>query len=344
MVQEESFKRLINHKRVGLFTLKNPNGMRVQITNYGAKIVSLWAPDKSGICADVVLGFNTLDEWLEKETYFNAVIGRYANRIKDGKFTLDGKDYQLAVNNGTNALHGGIVGFNKKVWDVVGQTAYSVSLHYCSEDGEESYPGKLDVYVTYQVTRDNALKISYEAKTTKPTILGFTNHAYFNLKGEGCGDVHDHTLQVFADEYTPFDETACPTGEIVSVEGTPMDFREPQLVADRIGDKFFAPGRGIDNNFVLRKDAEKGKEPQLAAVVSAGNRTMEVWTSMPGLQVYTGNWVEKNVGKSGQTYDVQTAICLEAQNFPDSPNHANFPSPVLRPGEVYFEQCIYKFV
>ena len=343
MVNEESFTDLVKGKRIGLFTLCNPQGMKVQITNYGAKIVSLYAPDKDGKLADVVLGFSTLEEWKTKETYFNAVIGRYANRIKDGHFTLDGKEYKLAVNNGTNHLHGGNVGFNEKVWDVVGQTKHSVSLHYRSADGEENYPGTLDVYVTYNVTLDNALEITYEAKTDKPTVLGFTNHAYFNLKGEGEGNVRDHVLQVFADEYTPFDDTACPTGEILSVEGTPMDFREPVLVGDRIDLPFFAPGRGIDNNFVLRKTDGK-KKPELAAVVSAAGRTMQVLTTMPGLQVYTGNWVEKNIGKSGREYDVQTAICLEAQNFPNSPNIPSFPSPVLRPGEVYFEQCVYKFV
>ncbi len=343
MIKEESFTGLIKGKRVRLFTLQNPQGMKVQITNYGAKIVSLFAPDKDGNMADVVLGFNTFEEWKTKETYFNAVIGRYANRIKDGRFVLDGKEYQLAVNNGTNHLHGGVVGFNEKVWEVVGQTKHSVGLHYRSADGEENYPGTLDVYVTYNVTQDNALEITYEAKTDKPTILGFTNHAYFNLKGEGEGDVKDHTLQVFADEYTPFDDTACPTGEIAKVEGTPMDFREPVLVGDRIDLPFFAPGRGIDNNFVLRKTPGK-KKPELAAVVSAAGRTMQVLTTMPGLQVYTGNWVEKNEGKSGRVYDVQTAICLEAQNFPNSPNIPSFPSAVLRPGEVYFEQCVYKFV
>lgn len=343
MVNAESFTGLIDGQRVRLFTLHGKDGMTAQITNYGAKIVSLVVPDAEGNKADVVLGFSTFEEWQQKETYFNAVIGRYANRIKDGRFVLDGKEYQLAVNNGTNHLHGGNVGFNRKVWEVVGQTRYSVSMHYRSKDGEENYPGNLDVYVTYQLTRDGALAITYEAKTDKPTILGFTNHAYFNLQGEGNGDVKEHVLQVFADRYTPFDDTACPTGEVAAVDGTPMDFRQPVRIGDRIDDKFFAPGRGIDNNFVLRKQGSK-KMPELAARLSAAGRTMEVWTTMPGLQVYTGNWVEQNIGKSGKQYDVQTAVCLESQNFPNSPNIPTFPSPVLRPGEVYFEKCIYKFV
>lgn len=342
MIDERSFAGLLQHKRICIYTLRNPNGMRVQITNYGAKIVSLYAPNHKGEFSDVVLGFSTLKEWQCKETYFNAVIGRYANRIKNGHFMLDGKDYQLATNNGTNHLHGGVIGFNQKVWDVVGQNAYSVSLHYCSPDGEEGYPGKLDVYVTYRLTRDNALSITYEAKTDKPTIVGFTNHAYFNLNGEGNGNVRNHILQINADYYTPFDETACPTGEILPVENTDMDFRKPTLINDRIDKPFFQSGRGIDNNWVLRKQSNK-KEPELAAVLQNEERTMEVWTTMPGLQVYTGNWVEKNIGKAGKEYDVQTSISLEAQNFPNSPNIPAFPSPVLRPGEVYFEQCIYKF-
>lgn len=343
MVNAENFNKRVGTKRIGLYTLRNRNGLTAQITNYGAKIVSLTVPNAAGEKADIVLGFSTLDEWMEKETYFNAIIGRYANRIKNGRFTLDGKTYQLPVNNGTNSLHGGVHGWNEKIWEVVGQNTNSISLHYRCKDAEEGYPGTVDVYVTYRLTRENALQITCEAKTDSPTVIGFTNHAYFNLAGEGSGDVRNHVLQVFADAYTPFDDTACPTGEIAAVEGTPMDFREPQRIADRIDDPFFAPGRGIDNNFVIRgAEPRQGKLMQ-AAVVAADGRTMEVWTTLPGLQVYTGNWVEPNVGKSGRRYDVQHAICLEAQNFPDSPNHANFPSPVLRPGEVYYEQTEYRF-
>lgn len=343
MVKAESFNKRVGTKRIGLYTLRNKNGLLAQITNYGAKIVSLTVPNDKGEQKDIVLGFNTLDEWMEKETYFNAIIGRYANRIKDGRFTLDGITYQLPINNGTNSLHGGIHGWNEKIWEVVGQNAYSISLHYRCADGEEGYPGTVDVYVTYCLTRDNALQITFEAKTDKPTIIGLTNHAYFNLAGEGSGDVCDHTLQVFADEYTPLDETACPTGEIAKVDGTPMDFRTLQRVGDRITDPFFAPGRGIDNNFVIRGALPRNGELHQAAVVEADGRHMEVWTTMPGLQVYTGNWVEKNIGKSGHEYDVRYAICLEAQNFPDSPNHSNFPNAVLRPGEVYHEVTEYRF-
>lgn len=325
-----------------IYSLRNNRGLQAQITNYGAKIVSLSVPNSKGEIADVVLGFATMEEWLEKETYFNATIGRYANRIKNGLFTIDDQSYQLPINNGPNSLHGGISGWNEKIWEVVGQTPYSISLHYRSKDGEENYPGTVDVYVTYTLTRENGLKITYEAKTDKPTIIGLTNHAYFNLAGEGSGTVHDHTLQVLANHYTPFDDNACPTGEIIPVEGTPMDFRQPTRIGDRIDDPFFAPGKGIDNNFVLATAHRSSMA--LAAVLQADGRKMEVWTTMPGLQVYTGNWVEQNIGKSGRMYDVQHAVCLEAQNFPDSPNHPHFPSSILRPGEVYFQQTEYRFI
>jgi len=342
MINKESFKKIIDGKQVDIFTLKNKKGMSADITNYGAKIVTLFAPDKNGNMADVILGFNTLDEWIEKETYFNAIIGRFANRIKDGKFTLNGKNYQLAVNNGTNHLHGGNSGFNQKIWDVVEVSESSLKLHYLSKDGEENYPGDLDVFVTYAITDDNALSIHYEATTNKDTIVGFTNHAYFNLKGEGCGNVRDHILQVNANLFTQVDESFAPNGVILSVESHPMDFRTATVIEERIDNEFFKAGRGLDNNWILNKKQQG--ECSLAAIVSAKNRTMEVYTTMPGLQVYTGNWVEKNVGKSGNIYDVQHAICLETQGFPNSPNQPHFPSPILRADSKYDEWCIYKFI
>lgn len=342
MVNKASFNKIVDGKQVGLFTLKNRNGMHADITNYGAKIVTLFAPDKDGKLADVVLGFETLDEWLEKETYFNTVVGRFANRIKDGKFTLDGKQYQLAINNGTNHLHGGNTGFNQKVWDVMEVSENSLKLQYISVDGEEHYPGTLTATVTYALTEDNALSIHYEATTDKPTIVGFTNHAYFNLKGAGEGNIRDHILQLNADFYTEIDDTQSPTGEIKSVTGTPMDYRNAQAIGERIDDPFFAIGRGLDNNWIINK-AQQG-DCALAGSVSAANRTMEVYTTLPGIQVYTGNWVEQNIGKYGKKYDVQYAVCMEAQGFPNSPNLPFFPSPVLRPGETYDEWCIYKFV
>lgn len=330
-----------------VYTLVGRNGMRAQISDYGAKLLSLLVPNQDGVLKDVVLGFSTPEEWQQKETYFNAVIGRVANRIKDGRFTLDGVTYQLPINNGPNSLHGGVSGFNEKTWKVTAQSPHAITLRYVAQDGEEGYPGTLTVDVTYQLTREGGLKVTYEATTDRPTIAAFTQHAYFNLAGEGSGRVDDHILQVLADSYTPFDDTACPTGEVLPVEGTPMDFRQPTRVGDRINDPFFAPGRGIDNNWVLRKSPIsnlKSNTPSLAAVCSADGRTMQVWTTMPGLQVYTGNWVEQNIGKSGAQYDVQHAICLEAQYHPNSVNIPSFPSIVLRPGEKMHESVEYRFV
>lgn len=338
-------------KPIRFYTIKSSGGLKVEISNLGAKITKLLVANRKGEVKDVVLGFNTPEEWCTQETYFNAICGRVANRIGGGTFEIDGVTYHLPVNNGPNSLHGGLEGFNAKIWEVVEQSLFEIKLHYRSKDGEEGYPGNLDLWVTYTATKDNTLRIHYEAKTDAPTLAAFTNHAYFNLAGEGSGRVNDHMLQVLADEYTPFDDTACPTGEILPVAGTPMDFREPVRIGDRIGDPFFAPGRGIDNNFVTRPATEEEramnkKDPSLrkVAVVSADGRTMEVHTTAPALQVYTGNYVEQNIGKSGRMYDVQHAVCMEAQNCPDAINHSEFPSPVLRPGQLYRQVTEYKFV
>ena len=341
MIDRASFDKVIDGKQVGLYTICNENGMFVDITNYGAKIVSLNVPNSKGQIADVVLGFKTLDEWMEKETYFNTVVGRYANRIKDGKFTLDGKEYSLAINNGTNHLHGGNIGFNQKVWDVREVSSSSIQLHYYSENGEEGYPGNLEVLVTYSVTEDNGLTIHYEATTDRPTIIGLTQHAYFNLKGEGNGTIHDHELTVNADWFTQVDDSFACDGVVLSVDKHVMDFRTPVLIGNRIDDPFFAAGRGIDNNWVINKN--QCGECALAAVLTFEDRTMEVYTTQPGIQVYTGNCIEQNKGKSEKEYDVQTAVCLEAQSFPNTPNIPHFPTAVLRPNEKYDEWCIYQF-
>ena len=324
-------------KGIQFYTIKSSGGLKVEISNLGAKITKLIFDNR-----DVVLGFKTADEWRTQETYFNAICGRVANRIKNGRFTLDGKEYQLPINNGSNSLHGGLEGFNAKIWEVVEQSIYEIKLHYRSKDGEEGYPGNLDVWVTYTATKDNTLRIHYEAKTDQPTLAAFTNHAYFNLMGEGSGRVDNHVLQVFADNYTPFDETACPTGEIKSVKGTKMDFREPVRIGDRINDMFFEPGRGIDNNWCLC-DADAPKELRHAATLQYEGLVMECWTTMKGLQVYTGNYIEQHEGKSGRMYDVQHAVCLEAQNWPDAIHHANFPNIILRPNERLDEITEYRF-
>ena len=319
---------------IHFYTIKSSGGLKAEISNLGAKVTKLLIGGK-----DVVLGFKTTEEWRTQETYFNAICGRVANRIKGGKFTLDGKDYQLPINNGANSLHGGIEGFNAKIWDVVAQSAYEITLHYRSKDGEEGYPGNVDIWVTYTATKDNTLRIHYEAKTDKPTIVAMTNHSYFNLAGEGSGRVDEHILQVNAEYYTPFDETACPTGEILPVEGTPMDFRKPTRIGDRINDPFFAPGRGIDNNWCLC-ESDAPKALRHAATLQADGLSMECWTTMKGLQVYTGNYIEQHVGKSGKMYDTQHAVCLEAQNWPDSIHHVSI---ILRPNERLDEITEYRF-
>lgn len=330
-------------ENISIYTLKNSTGMSVDIINYGAKVVRLLVPDKSGKTTDVVLGFDTLDEITTKETYYGAVCGRFANRIKNGKFTLDGKEYTLPINNGPNSLHGGIEGFNMKTWDVISHTENTLVLHYLAIDGEEGYPGNLDVTVTYEVSDDNQLKIHYEATTDKPTVIGLTNHSYFNLNGAGNGSVENLQLQLNADFHTLLDDNTCPTGEVEKVDNSPYDFREPQLLKDRIHLDEYKPNRGLDDNFVINKT--QPHELALAGYVfnPMNGIKMELFTTMPGVQIYTDNWQEKIRGKEGKEYEVYSAICLEAQGFPNSPNIPHFPSSVLRPDEKYDEWCNYKF-
>ena len=333
----------LDGKPVSLYTLFNKKGMSVDITNYGAKVTGIIAPDKNGIFDDVVLSFDTLEEVTEKEIYFGAICGRFANRIKDGKFTLDGVDYQLPVNNGTNSLHGGVHGFNEKVWTVKSVSEQELVLTLLSPDGEEGYPGNLTVTATYILSDENELKIHYEATTDKATIIGLTNHTYFNLKGAGNGTVRDNLMQINADFYTVLDDSFALSGEIATVEGTPFDFRKPTLIDERIDDEAYVPGWGIDNNWCIRK-TQSGELALAGSVYEPqSGRKMEVLTTQPGLQIYTGNWVENVKGKGGKTYNRQDAICLETQGFPNSPRIPFFPSPVLRPGQKYDEWCVYKF-
>lgn len=329
-------------RKISTITITGTGGLEASITNYGAKILSLLVPNRDGEKVDVLLGFSSMEEWQTLEPSFNAVIGRYANRIKNGCFTIDGQRYQLPINCAGNTLHGGLQGFQQQIWDIVGQSAYSVSLHYRSMDGEQGFPGTVDVYVTYQITKDNSLRITYEAKTSAPTIINLTQHAYFNLEGESSGSIREHILQINADAFTEMDDSNCPTGKILSVEDTAMDFRQPTRIGDRIDDSLFAPTRGIDANWVLAHPFDQ--KLSLAATLSAAGRTMQVRTTAPGLQVYTANFVENNLGKTGTTYHPQNAICLETQNYPDAPNHPSFPSAILRPGEIYFSQTEYKFL
>ena len=341
------FIREIDGKSTDLYLLTNQNKMEVAITNYGAKIVSLMALNRKGEFCDVVLGHNNIEEYLHsEEPYFGAICGRYANRICKGRFTLDGITYdRLAINNGPNALHGGLKGFNAVVWDATQTDPQTLVLEYTSQDGEEGYPGELKVQVIYHLSEDNALEINYKATTTKPTVLNLTNHSYFNLSGAGDPYIGDHSLQIDAAYYLPTDETAIPYGKKEKVEGTPMDFTTPHLVGERINAPFqqLEFGRGYDHTYVLNK-----KEDEYALVARCSSPktgiVMEAYTSQPGMQLYTGNWMTGNfVGKAGKRYPMRAALCLEMQHFPDSPNHPEYPTTVLRPNEVFESKTAYKF-
>lgn len=341
------FKKAVDGKAVDIYTLKNKNGLTAVITNYGGRIVSLMVPDKDGKLTDVVLGYQKLDGYQkEGDPFFGALIGRYGNRIAKGKFTLDGKEYQLAVNNGQNALHGGPTGFHKRVWDAKRITENSLELTYVSADGEEGYPGNLTVKVLYTLTDDNSLKIDYAATTDKTTVQNLTNHAYFNLNGEGSSTINDHILMIDADKFTPVDTTLIPTGELKDVAGTPFDFRKAVAIGSRVDadDEQIKAGPGYDHNFVLNK---KGNALTLAATVTGPvtGITMDVLTTEPGIQFYGGNFLDgkTNDGKGAKSYPRRSAFCLETQHFPDSPNQKTFPSTVLKPGETYKSTTVYKF-
>jgi aldose 1-epimerase len=340
---KSDFGKTKEGQAVDLYTLTNDSGMVVKITNYGGIVTSLTVPDKNGKFDDVVLGFDSLDQYLEGHPYFGALVGRYGNRIAKGKFTLNGTEYKLAANNGENHLHGGIKGFDKVVWNaeiVKQENEVGVKLSYLSKDGEEGYPGNLSVVVTYTLTKNNELKINYEAETDKPTPVNLTHHSYFNLKGAGNGDILGHLLTIDADRFTPVDEGLIPTGELKSVKDTPMDFTVPKAIGERINQ---VKG-GYDHNYVL--NGWDGSLRLAAKVVEPlSGREMEVWTTEPGLQFYTGNFLDGTItGKNGKVYNKHYGFCLETQHFPDSPNKPGFPSTILELGEKYTHKTIYKFL
>ncbi len=352
LFDEQNFATELNGKPIGLFTLKNENGMAVQLTNYGARIVDLWVPDKDGGFQDVVMGFETGDAYLNATDINNGpVVGRYGNRIGKGQFTLDGKDYQLTINDGENHLHGGTNGFGGKVWDAKmvkdADGNDVVEMSYVSADGEEGYPGNLNITVSYTLTPKNELVINYKATTdSAATILNPTSHSYFNLHGTNEFSTNSHIMMINADSFTPTDKGLIPTGEIVAVEGTPLDFRTPTAIGDRVDADFEAIkfGGGYDHNWVLNK-------PEAGAVSLAAEvyepRTgivMKVLTDQPGMQFYSGNFMNgKETGKRGNVNNYRSGIALETQNFPDAINHENFPSPILRAGETYNHVCVYAF-
>lgn len=326
-------------KAVSLYTLTNGT-MTVKITNYGGTITELWVPDNQGQAEDIVLGYERLEDYLRSSPYFGCIVGRYANRIAKGRFKLDGVEYVLATNDGPNHLHGGVKGFDKVVWEEKtsrGSDSVSLILNYLSNDGEEGYPGNLAATVVYTLDARNRLTVSYEATTDKPTIVNLTHHSYFNLAG--AGDILGHYLMINADRYTPVDATLIPTGALEPVERTPMDFRSLQPIGGRIAD---VPG-GYDHNYVLNR---KGAGLELAARVEEHRtgRTLEIWTTEPGIQFYSGNFLDGSlVGKRGVRYWKHAGLCLEPQHYPDSPNRPEWPSTVLRPGEKYWTQTVFQF-
>lgn len=341
-IRGDSFGKISDGKGVKRFTLSNDHQMTVQLMSYGGIITSIRVPDRTGKIADVVLGFNTLEEYLVKHPHFGVIAGRYANRIARGRFTLDGVEYQLALNDGKNHLHGGIIGFDKVVWgatEIKKDGAIGVELMYLSKDGEEGYPGNLHTVVRYLLTNQNELVIEYEATTDKPTVVNLTNHSYFNLSGEGSRDILGHEIMIDADQYTAVDQELIPTGELKSVTGSPMDFMTARAIGSRIDEL----GNGYDHNYVLNKTKH---EMSLAAKVyePTSGRMMEVFTTEPGMQLYTGNFLDGTFqGKSGRNYGKHAGFCLETQHFPDSPNHPNFPTTRLNPGETFISTTVYKF-
>jgi aldose 1-epimerase len=347
---KKSFGKTPDGQPVDLYVLTNKTGAEVSITNYGGCVVSLKVPDRSGKLADVVLGYENVDGYVADKSYFGALVGRYGNRIGHAQFVLDGKTYPLAKNNGENTLHGGIKGFNKALWSaktIAAKEGQSLELFYLSKDGEEGFPGNLKVTVIYTLTDANALKIEYSATTDKKSVVNLTNHAYFNLAGQGSGDILGHLLMINADQFTPVDTGLIPTGELRDVAGTPFDFRKPIAIGARIDqadEQQLKLGGGYDHNFVLLRGAYTEESPAARVVEPTSGRVMEVWTTEPGIQFYTGNFLDgKTVGKGGATYPKRNAFCLETQHFPDSPNQPKFPSVVLNPGERYHTVTTYKF-
>ena len=343
-VEKKAFGQTADGTAIEAYTAYNAQGASAKFITYGATLAELHVKDRQGKLGDVVLGFDDMQGYLGQHPYFGGTIGRYANRIANGKFALDGKEYQLAANNGPNSLHGGAIGFNRRVWkaEPINKTDGSgVRFTYLSKDGEENYPGNLTVSVTYILTDTNELKIEYTAETDKDTVLNLTNHSYFNLSGTGSGDILKYVLYLNADSYTPVDATLIPTGEIVSVENTPLDFRKPTAVGARIAE--IKDIGGYDHNFVLNG---KPGTLRIAARVTDpdSGRQMEVWTTEPGIQFYSSIHLNGSMkGKGGVAYGKYGAICLETQHYPDSPNHANFPATELKPGQHFHSETIYKF-
>lgn len=345
---KRSFGSLPSGEPIYLYTFTNANGLEASITNFGGRVVKLLVPDRNGAFEDVALGFDNLDGYLAKNPYFGALVGRYANRIARAQFVLDGQTYKLATNDGSNSLHGGTKGFDKVVWtpsEASQDGGQALELAYRSVDGEDGYPGNLDVRVVYRLTDGNELRIEYFATTDRKTVLNLTNHSYFDLSGQGKGNVLDHVVTIHADRFTPVDHNLIPTGELKSVEGTPFDFRRPVRVGEHIDEKEeqLKLGIGYDHNFVLNSGGS-GLTLAARATEPKSGRVLEVLTTQPGIQFYTGNHLDGSVrGKGGVIYGFRSGFCLETQHFPDTPNQPNFPSTELAPGEEFRASTVFRF-
>ena len=346
-ISRTAYQQEVRGKIVDLYLLKNKHDMSVYITNFGGRIVSVNVPNKSGTTTDVVLGYDSLNHYFNrKENFFGALVGRYGNRIAKGKFQLDGKTYQLAINNAPNALHGGPMGFHNQVWDAKQLDDQTLELSYLSKDGEEGYPGNLSVKVVYHLTDENGIEISYNATTDKKTVLNLTNHSYFNLNGAGNGTINDHLLTINADKFTPVDSTLIPTGVLADVAGTAFDFRKPKAIGDSVNalSEQIKNGKGFDHNFVLNRKTPNDLELAATVYSAASGIKLEVLTQEPGVQFYGGNFLDSSLlGKKDLHYSYRTAFCLETQHFPDAPNHSKFASTELVPGKTYATKTVYKF-
>jgi aldose 1-epimerase len=349
-IRKQSFGKTVSGDEIDLYSLTNKKGMEVSITNYGATVVTLRVPDRAGKVADVVLGFDTLEGYENGKAYFGATVGRYGNRIGGGQFSIGGKTYTLPKNDGNNTLHGGIVGFNKRVWkarEIASKDGESLELSYLSADGEEGFPGNLSVKVVFALPADrNELKIDYAASTDNDTVLNLTNHSYFNLAGEGNGDILDHVLTLHAKQFTPVDKTLIPTGELRDVAGTPLDFSSATAIGKRINDNYeqLVFGKGYDHNWVLASNSGHGLTLAAEAFDPKSGRKLDVLTTEPGVQFYSGNFLDGTAkGKGNKAYGQRAALCLETQHFPDSPNHPNFPSTLLKPNSAFHSQTVFRF-
>lgn len=348
VIQKEDFGTTPDGETVELYTLRNNSGMEVDIITYGGRITSLKVPDKDGNMENVVLGFDNIKDYTSDNPFFGALIGRYGNRIAKGKFSLDGEEYTLAQNDGENHLHGGEKGFDKVVWKAEEESSNSLKLTYISEDMEEGYPGRLETAVTYTLNKDNSLDVAYEATTDKKTVVNLTQHAYFNLSGDFDEKILDHEIKINADEFLPVDENLIPTGEIKDVAGTPFDFREPKTIAEDIDkekdNEQLQRGQGYDHCWVL-KEQGSGMRFAASAYHSESGRLLEVFTDEPGIQFYTGNFLDGTLPQPGNdgTYEKRTGFCLETQHYPNAPNQENFPSVILEPGEKYTSNTSFKF-